>query len=71
MKVVMLHIIKLMGLEHRAPCKHIFCPYTHPRRLGWGQKVKTFFIMKIVMCKGMEQKKKSTMQAHILSLHTP
>ena len=27
----MLHI-KLKGMEHnkRAPCKHIFCPYTHP-----------------------------------------
>ena len=21
----------------------IFCPYTHPRPLGWGQKVKAFF----------------------------
>ena len=24
----MLHI-KLKGMEHRAPCKHIVCPYTH------------------------------------------
>ena len=42
LKVVMLHI-KLKGMEYRAPCKHIFCPYTHPQPLGWGQKVKTFF----------------------------
>ena len=42
LKVVMLHI-KLKGMEHRAPCKHIFCAYTHPWSMGWGQKVKTFF----------------------------
>ena len=36
----MLHI-KLNGMEHRAPSKHIFCPYTHPRPLG--SMVKTFF----------------------------
>ena len=29
MKVVMLHI-NLKGMKHREPCKHIFCPYTHP-----------------------------------------
>ena len=37
----MLHI-ELMGIEHRAPCKHIFCPYKHPRPLGWGQTVNDF-----------------------------
>ena len=42
LKVVMLHI-KLKRVEHRTPCKHIFCPYAHPRLLGLGQKVKTFF----------------------------
>ena len=41
LKVVILHI-KLMGMEHRAPCKHIYCPYTHPRSLGWGQKFRFF-----------------------------
>ena len=30
LKVVMLHM-KLKGIEHRAPCKHTFCPYTHPQ----------------------------------------
>ena len=44
LKVVMLHI-RLKGMEHhRAPCKHIFCPNTHPRPLWWDQKVKIFFI---------------------------
>ena len=42
LEVVMLYI-KLKGKEHRAPHKHIFCPYTHPLSLGWGQKVKSFF----------------------------
>ena len=50
----MLHI-KLKGMEHRVPCYHIFCPYTHPRPLGWGQKS---FFLKVVMLqikiKGME-----------------
>ena len=35
MKIVML-LIKSVGMEPRATCKHIFCPYTQPRfpRLG-------------------------------------
>ena len=33
LKEVMLQI-KLKGMEHRAPCKHIFCPYTHPQPAG-------------------------------------
>ena len=37
LKEVML-LIKLMGMENRAPCKHIFCPYT-PLTLLWGQTV--------------------------------
>ena len=39
----MLHI-KL----NAATCKHIFCPYTHPRPHGVRSKVKTFFL-KVVM----------------------
>ena len=39
LKVVMLHI-KLNGMERRAPCKHIFCPYTHLQPVGLDQKVK-------------------------------
>ena len=36
----MLHI-KLKGMENRAPCKDIFCPYTQP----WGEvkRSKHFF----------------------------
>ena len=41
LKVVVLHI-KLKTIKHRAPCMDIVCPNTHPRPLGWGQKVKTF-----------------------------
>ena len=34
LKVVILHI-KLNGIEHRAPRKHIFCPYyKHPQYMG-------------------------------------
>ena len=33
--------VKLKGMEHRAPHKHIFS-YTHLPPLGSGQKVKTF-----------------------------
>ena len=32
--MVMLHI-NLKGMEHRAPCNHIFSPYTHPQPVGW------------------------------------
>ena len=42
LKEVMLHI-KFKGIEHKIPWKQFFCPYTHPRPLEWGQKVKTFF----------------------------
>ena len=42
LKVVILHI-KLKGMEHRAPCKHIFCPLTHTLDPGVESKIKTFF----------------------------
>ena len=42
LKVVMLNI-KLKGMGHRKPHKHMFCPYTHPWSLGSGQNVETFF----------------------------
>ena len=66
LKVVMLHI-KLIGMEHRAPCKHISCP-------KGGSKDQNKKNLK-VRCHDAYQIKvngvKSTMQAHILSLHTP
>ena len=37
LKVVVLHV-KLKGIEHRAPCKDIFCDYTHPRAPGVWSK---------------------------------
>ena len=42
LKVVILHN-KLKGMEHRAPCKHIFCPLTHTLDFGVESKIKTFF----------------------------
>ena len=33
----------LKGMEHRASCKHIFCPYTHPRPVGLGHKYKYYY----------------------------
>ena len=39
-KVVMLSI-KLKGMEHRASCKHIFCPYTHSQPVGWIKRKKS------------------------------
>ena len=68
LKVVVLHI-KLKGMEHRPPCKHIFCPYAHPRPDGCGQMSEYFFSES----SQTNQRKEalSTMQAHILFLHTP
>ena len=43
--VVMLYI-KLKEMEHRAPCKHIFCPYTQPQS-QIGSKVQTFIFLKV------------------------
>ena len=64
----MLHI-KLKGIEHRSPWKQI-C--THPRPLGWGQKVNFFPFLKVVMLhiklKGIEHR--SLLKANRLSLHT-
>ena len=35
--MAMLHN-KLKGMEHRAQCKHMFSPYTHPQPVGWIKK---------------------------------
>ena len=49
---------QIKGNGWSAPCKHIFCPYTHPPPLRWSQKVKTVFFLKVFMLhikiKGME-----------------
>ena len=59
LKVVIVRI-KLKGMEHRARCKHVFCHYTHPRPLGFGQNVKIFYLLKVVMLhikiRGMEKR---------------
>ena len=51
--------IELMGMEHRAPCKHMFCPNAHPR--PWiGSKGQNIFLLKKFMLhikyKGMEHR---------------
>ena len=40
---------QMKGIERRAPCKHIFCPYTHIPPVGWRHKVKICFFLKVVM----------------------
>ena len=47
MKVGMLYM-KLKQMEHRPPCKHIFCPYTHPQPQDEVKNVKKKFL-KVVM----------------------
>ena len=34
---------QINGITNAATCKHIYCPYTHPRPLGWSQRSKHFF----------------------------
>ena len=49
-----------MRMEHRAPCKQIFCPYIHPQSLAWGHKAIKFVLLKVVMLhiklKGLERR---------------
>ena len=35
------------GMEHRAPCKHIFSTYTHPQPVGWIKKILNVFMLHI------------------------
>ena len=46
-------------MENRAPCKHIFCPYTHPQPPD-GFKRSNHFSLKVVILriklKGLEQR---------------
>ena len=42
LKVLMLHI-KLKGMENRAPCKHITCPYVSLGPWGEVKRSKYFF----------------------------
>ena len=56
--MVMLHI-KLKGMTKIATCKHIFCPYIHPRPLRWDQRSKHFFLKVVklhIKITGMEQR---------------
>ena len=71
LKVVLLHI-KLKGIGHRASCKHIFYPYTHPRSVGLGQKAKLFVLIVVMLHIKLKGKKyRPVIQAKTLTLHTP
>ena len=37
----------LKGMEHRAPCKHILCPYTHPQLVGLIKRYKNLNVVKL------------------------
>ena len=43
LNVVILHI-KLIGIEHRAPCKHVFCPNTASAYRGGLKDLNIFFL---------------------------
>ena len=43
------NMVKLKGIANEATYKHIFCPYTHSRPLGWDQRSKLMFFLKEVM----------------------
>ena len=62
----------LKGMTSAETYKHIFCPYTHPKPQGWGQRSKQFFL-KVVMLhiKLKEMEQIYTVHVHIMSLHTP
>ena len=49
-----------MEMEHREPCTHIFCLYTHTRPLWWGQTANPIFSPEVVILhmklKGMEHR---------------
>ena len=64
----MLHV-KLKGMEHRAPCKHIFCTYTHSRPLGAGSKGQPFLFQRshVAYQKGMEH---NAPRKHIFCAYT-
>ena len=55
-EVVMLRI-KLKKIARRAPCKHLFCPNTHPRSVGTGQKVKAFILIVFMLHTNLKGKK--------------
>ena len=55
---VVYQIIKLKGMLNAGTCKHIFCPYTLSRSLGWGQRSKDIFLKIVILhfkLMGMEQ----------------
>ena len=69
--MVMLHI-KLKGMELTITYKQIFCSYTYPGPLVWGQKVNLFSFLKVVMLHNQISWNEAynTMHANILPFYT-
>ena len=66
--MVMLHN-KLKGMEHRAPRKHIFYPYTHPQHVVWIIRKKSECGHAAYRIKGREVQ--TNIESNTLTLHTP
>ena len=64
--------IKLKGMEHRAPCKHKFCPYTIST-CGVGSKGQNILFLNVFMLhfKLKGKKYRPTLEEKTLTLHTP
>ena len=63
-------VFLIKGITNATTCKHIICPYIHPRPPRWGEKVKTFFLKVVILhikLKGMELRASCN---HILCPHT-
>ena len=72
LKDVTLHI-NLNGVERRAPCKHTFCPYTHPQPVGCVKdKNKSEYGHVANQIEGKEiVLHNNIIKANIMFLHTP
>ena len=60
--------ISIKVTTYAATWWQMFCQQTHPRPWGWGQEVKPYFFLKVVM---LHIKLKGTMKASTLFLYTP
>ena len=69
LKVIMLHF-KLKGMEHGVPCKHILCPYTHPRPLRLGQNCLNIFFSESSRVEYQIRGNHRTSQKHIFCPYT-
>ena len=61
---------KLKGMEHRAPCKHVFSPYIHPQPVGWIKGKKNISECGHVAYQIKGQEVWTNIEANSLTLHT-